>query len=116
MIEIQFNEDEKKLKFNCEHILKIEDITKQCNYEDEFENFEDDLEYISCCAKSRENSITHFYNNNFEELKEKLFGKIILKSICECCKEKGKNLWKIEKFKECVKRKLKEFKIEWNYD
>ena len=116
MIELEFNSEEKDIKINCEHILTPQDITKQCKTEDEFTDGVSDYSFISCCNDNGPNSIVKYFENHFADLKKHFFGKIILNSMCLCCKEKGKKLWTIEMYAKCVKRKLKEYKINWHYE
>ena len=115
MIELTFSE-EKKFNLNCEHILKPQDITKQCNIEDEFTDGVSNYTFISCCTDNYPNSITKYFENHFANLKKQFFGKIILNAMCLCCKEKGTQKWTTEEFANCIKRKLKEYKIEWRYE
>ena len=116
MIEIKFENDEKSFNMDCNHIFNPEDITNQCKTEEEFTNGVSDYSYISCCSNSGPNSIVTYYKKHFENLKKNFFGKIILRVMCLCCKEKKYQLWKIKTFENCVKKKLKEFNIHWNYE
>ncbi len=103
------------MKLDCSNITKPEDITSQCDYKDEFPGGRDDRNLVSCCQgeENSYNELKHFYESNFSANDRREHGNSILKSMCECCKKKGKEEWSWEDYKKCVKNELSKRGLRW---
>ena len=99
-------------KFDCNNIKKVEDITSQCNYEDEHGG-DEKIDLVSCCQDNGYNELKNklnTYKNKFQNIPEK----DILKAMCECCNEIPFRERTHKKYDNCVEKKLgiKQRKIE----
>jgi len=103
------------MKFDCLFLTEPKDITSQCNYKDEFPRGRRDKDLVSCCQGngSSYNELEHFYRKNFSSEFGRNYGEEILQSMCECCEEKGEEEWKWERYKKCVREKLRNKGLKW---
>lgn len=96
------------IEFDCSNIKSVRDITEQCKYTDDYPGGPYDGQYVSCCQDRKDgntyNELEYFYN----EMKDKYNNNLLLlRAMCECCKEKGEEKWKWDKYKICVITKYK---------
>jgi len=102
-------------KFDCENIKKVEDITSQCEYEDEYPGGDRDWDLVSCCQDKGYNELLNKLKK-FKKLFPDISEEIILKTMCECCNKYNYRERTHHKYDTCVKefikRRIEEHDIE----
>lgn len=98
---------------NCNDVNSIQDINNQYNYEDKKGlglSGDSEWDLLSCGQDGKVsgyNELQRFYDEHIpEKYKGLALNKVVLKVLCECCKEIPHEKRIHEEFKKCVGEKL----------
>ena len=95
-------------EFDCTNIKSVREITEQCKYKDENPRGPYDSSYVSCCQDQDDGNSYNELENFYDGMKKRYSNSVLLlRAMCECCKEKGEEQWSWEKYKICVITKYK---------